>query len=158
MDKFALAKSASMTYTPSDDISQSAQTCFGQSRTRPNYITCCRTSPCLYAGIACKRAGWHARSPEAADTANRCAAGPQQPCWQVHVFVDGYLLIQTHSIGVRYLWFYTAEQHDEHDYEASPVFAVYTVHQHRVVILVHKHTQRLGDLLLALSHSHQVSQ
>ena len=52
--------------------------------------------------------------------------------------------------GGVYLWFHAAQQHDEHDDEAGPVFAVYAVHQHRVVLRRHKHTKRLGNLLLAL--------
>ena len=49
------------------------------------------------------------------------------------------------------LGFNTAEQHDEHNNEASPVLAMYAVDKHRVVVSVHKHPQSLGYLLLALS-------
>ena len=50
-----------------------------------------------------------------------------------------------------YLWFNTAEQHDEHDNEPRPVLAVYAMDKHRVVVSVHAHPQRLGYPLLALS-------
>ena len=54
-----------------------------------------------------------------------------------------------------HLWFHTAEQHDEHDNETSPVFAVYAVDEHRVILSVHKHPQSLGYLLLSLAQQQQ---
>ena len=55
-----------------------------------------------------------------------------------------------------HLWFNTAEQHDQHDNEPSPVFAMDAVDKHRVVVSVHKHPQSLGYLLLALLQPQQM--
>ena len=49
-----------------------------------------------------------------------------------------------------HLRLYTAQQHDEHYYEARSVLAVYAVYQYGVVDWVHKYSQRLCHLLLAL--------
>lgn len=74
-----------------------------------------------------------------------------------HTYIYAYIveLIVFPETGVVWraaadLRFHTAEEHDEHDNEPSPVFAVYAMDKHRVVLRVHKHPQSLGYLLLAL--------
>lgn len=54
-------------------------------------------------------------------------------------------------LAAAHLRFNAAEQHDQHDNEPSPVFAMYAMDKYRVVVSVHKDAQSLGYLLLALS-------
>ena len=77
-------------------------------------------------------------------------------CWCECAYSESGGTVSAHT-GSGYLWFHTAEQHDEHDNEAGPVLAVYAMDQHRVVVVVHKDSQGLCNFLLALHHQGSLS-